>query len=172
MRDFFRSVRQRRRHFAAFRRAERAQRRLSRSTNPHARAAALLELSDCEYVMSATASAFAGAGEPDDDGYDLPVSHVMSGRLLRLLAATELALEAGQGWVVDEDDPLHRLAGGELQALTRIRPVADRAKAVIDLCSSVVGYAGGQAAETLATIAACYCDAAGLDGDQARALLG
>lgn len=172
MRTHFRAVRQRRQHFAAFRRAERAQRRFIRTDNPLDRATELLGLAECEDVMAATAAAFPGSDEPDTDGHTLPETHRLSARVLRLVADTELDLAAGLAWIGDHDDQLHTLAEAELTKLAQLRALTARARAVIDLYNAVVDQVGGQAGETLANIASCYCRAAGLATDQSQALLG
>jgi hypothetical protein len=150
--------RDRRRYFAADRRAGRALDILARAADPTVRYTALSTVATCQRTLATYAAAFRHANERDEDGYTLAESHAAAARLATLLANTELALSLRQPHRTAFTEPLAHdpHVAAVLAELARTHRPGGRAVLVQALYPVVVDQVGGQAAEILGAIAVAY----------------
>lgn len=154
----------RRRYFAADALANAASVELARPAEPFERMQALWAWADAVLAMAENAHGFRRAGDTDRDGFTLTASLDLSARLLGRVGDTEAALWWGDGPPASYGLalPLGDSAVAALALLETERDPMARADLVLGLYEAVVDTVGGQAAEALAALAACYFESAGM----------
>jgi hypothetical protein len=156
-------------YFAADRRLSRAWNLLESEPHPGRRALLLADMAvDEELRAEVYTAAFGADPNPDEGGRDMATSTASSAMLLHVLSNTEV-LTPDADWdytwadiceANDVDVPWVE-AQPVLERLCHEADPAQRAVLVWDLCDAVVDRVGGQAAETLASIALSYQRLAG-----------